>query len=160
MRRHLFAAMGVALLVLGAIPPAWGLRANPTATRTATAGAVGVEVTTPATPTECAGMTFAQTLVGTAGDDIITAGNNGTLIFGLGGNDTIHGGNGEDCLVGGDGEDQLYGEHGKDVLLGGANDDHLYGGEGKDYLDGGAGTDWCEAVDSGGGVRINCEAPP
>src|SRR5690349_799255 len=106
----------------------------------------------PATPPECEGMTFAQVIVGTPGDDTFAAGNGGALIFGLAGNDVINGGNGKDCLVGGDGNDTLVGGNGKDVLLGGAGDDLLAGGgdtdlidggNGKDRLDGGAGTDEC-----------------
>ena len=86
----------------------------------------------PAVPPECAGMTFTQVIVGTAGDDHIRAGNGGALVFGLGGNDTIEGGNGKDCLAGGPGEDTLIGGNGKDVLLSGEGSDHLDGGNGKD----------------------------
>lgn len=63
----------------------------------------------PATPIECADLTFGQVLVGTSGDDTFDAGNGRALIFGLGGNDTITGGNGKDCLVGGDGMDECHG---------------------------------------------------
>lgn len=106
----------------------------------------------PATPPECTGMKFSQTIVGTTGDDHIVAGNGGALVFGLGGSDTIEGGNGKDCLVGGDGNDTLIGGNGKDVLLGGDGDDTLHGGgdgdvieggNGKDLIDGGDGTDVC-----------------
>ncbi len=170
MRRHLFAAMGVALLVLGAIPPAWGLRANPTATQTATAGPVGVEVVAPPTPAECDGMTFDVVIVGTAGDDVITdSPSRKALIFGMGGNDHIDGGNHADCIVGGDGNDELEGGEGDDVILGGIGDDELEGGNSNDTLYGGAGTDdlnggngagdKCEALDEGG-TRVNCEALP
>ena len=112
---------------------------------------------TPATPPECAGMTFAQVIVGTDGNDTIQAGNGGALVFGLGGDDTITGGNGKDCLVGGAGNDTLYGGNGKDVLLGGEGNDRLYGGgdgdvleagNGKDLLDGGGGTDACYVSDN------------
>lgn len=158
MRRHLLIAAGVALVVLGAGPPAWAIRANPTATRSATAGTVGVTAL-PQTPSECAEMTFAQVIVGTEGDDVLTGGNGSNLIFGLGGKDTIHGNNAGDCLVGGDGDDQLYGENAKDFLLGGPGEDLLIGGEGKDYLDGGADEDACEAASTGETV-INCEELP
>ncbi len=96
---------------------------------------------TPPIPTECRGMTFAQVIVGTDGDDVIHAGNGGALVFGSGGDDAISGGNGKDCLVGGDGDDTLYGANGRDVLL---------GGEGNDACDGGAGTD----------LLIDCESGP
>jgi signal peptidase I len=106
----------------------------------------------PPTPAECSDMTFAEVLVGTAGDDEFHAANGGALIFGLGGNDTIYGGNAKDCLVGGDGDDLLVGGNGKDILLGEDGDDVLIGGgdndiaeggNGKDRLDGGDGTDAC-----------------
>ncbi len=103
----------------------------------------------PPTPPECAGMTFAEVIVGTEGDDTIRAGNGRTLVFGLGGNDTIYGGNGKDCLVGGDGDDILVGGNGKDVLLGGEGDDTLYGGGDADVIDGGNGRD---LLDGGPGI--------
>ena len=81
----------------------------------------------PPVPAECAGMTFAQVIVGTPGDNHLVAGNGGALVFGLGGNDTLDGGNGKDCLVGGEGDDTLVGGNGKDVLLGGEGDDTLHG---------------------------------
>jgi RTX calcium-binding nonapeptide repeat (4 copies) len=89
---------------------------------------------TPPTPPECAGMTFTQVIVGTAGNDTIQAGNGGALAFGLGGDDTIYGGSGKDCLVGGDGNDTLHGD---------GDGDALDGGNGTDLLDGGDGTDAC-----------------
>ncbi|HLO36543.1 MAG TPA: hypothetical protein VK194_10690, partial [Candidatus Deferrimicrobium sp.] len=116
-------------------------------------------------PAECAGLTFAQVIVGTTGDDHFTAANGGALILGLGGDDTIAGGNGRDCLVGGDGNDTLSGGNGRDILLGGAGDDSLAGGgdadvieggNGKDRLDGGAGTDACYG--STRDVYLRCEA--
>lgn len=119
--------------------------ATPTATPTPS-------VSPPPLPRECAGMTFAEILVGTAGDDVIIAGNGGALVFGLGGNDTLRGGNGKDCLVGGDGDDIAVGGNGRDVLLGGAGNDALHGesdddvvagGNGRDLIDGGAGSDAC-----------------
>ncbi len=118
----------------------------------------------PPTPPECTGMTFAEVIVGTDGNDTIQAGNGGALIFGLGGDDTIYGGNGKDCLVGGPGDDTLAGGNGKDVLLGGdGNDaisgggegDVLDGGNGKDLVDGGDGIDACYGTDKD--TLINCE---
>ena len=121
---------------------------------------------TPPTPDACAGMTFADVIVGTSGDDTIDAGNGGALVFGLGGDDVITGGNGKDCLVGGDGNDTLSGGNGKDVLLGGegddtlrgeVDDDALEGGNGKDLLDGGPGTDTCYGTSKD--TLTACEAP-
>ena len=119
---------------------------------------------TPPTPPECAGMTFAQVIVGTEGNDTIHAGNGGALVFGLGGDDTIYGGNGKDCLVGGPGNDTLVGGNGKDVLLGGEGNDTLSGGgdgdvleggNGKDVLDGGDGNDACYGTSKD--TFISCE---
>ena len=97
----------------------------------------------PAVPSDCANIHFKNTIYGTEGDDVIYAGNGGSLVFGLGGNDTIYGGNGKDCLVGGDGNDTIYGENGPDYLFGGAGDDILIGSNGPEILDGGDGTDTC-----------------
>jgi hypothetical protein len=93
----------------------------------------------PDAPAECLDMTFAQTIVGTPGDDIIPATNGAAVIFGLGGNDTIAGGNGKDCIVGGEG------------------DDTITGGNGRDYIDGGNGTDDCDGGDSSLNEIVNCE---
>ncbi len=87
------------------------------------------------------GTDAAQTLQGTAGND---------LIFGLGGNDALNGGTGNDVMNGGDGNDSLNGGAGNDTLLGGAGDDllvalggddALFGGAGADRLEGGTGAD-------------------
>jgi hypothetical protein len=122
---------------------------------------------TPPTPAECAGIAFGEVIVGTSGDDTITAGNGGALVFGLGGNDTITGGNAKDCLVGGDGNDIISGGNGKDVLLGGEGNDTIYGdaeadvlegGNGKDVLDGGAGIDTCSGTSKD--TFVSCEPTP
>ncbi|WP_181817361.1 calcium-binding protein [Paracoccus pantotrophus] len=108
------------------------------------------------------------TVVGTAGNDTLSAGHNGSDVFGhagddllLGGpgddnlqggpgndtlegrdgNDLIYGGNGNDSLVGGAGADTLYGDAGHDTLAGHAGDDRLFGGDGNDLLFGGNGND-------------------
>lgn len=120
----------------------------------------------PSVPPECEEIEFAQVIVGTPGDDHITAANGGALIFGLGGDDTLEGGNGKDCLVGGDGDDTLSGGNGKDVLLGGEGDDRLSGGgddntiggaNGRDLLDGGPGVDACDGG-RGKDELIECES--
>ena len=67
-----------------------------------------------------------NTLMGGAGEDMITGG-----IL----NDTLDGGADSDTLVGGEGDDTLKGGSGRlDTLIGGAGDDKLYGGEGDDNL--------------------------
>jgi hypothetical protein len=102
-------------------------------------------------------MTFAQTIIGTSGDDSIRGANGGALIFGNGGDDTIAGGNGKDCIVGGEGNDRLEGHNGRDVLLGGPGDDTIDGGNGTDTIDGGSGTDSCVG-DHGPDLPTGCES--
>ncbi len=111
----------------------------------------------PQVPSECEGMTFAEVIVGTEGDDVIAGGAGNNLIFGLGGNDNLAGGNASDCIVGGPGDDTIAGNNGADVLLGGDNNDGLSGGNGSDYLDGGAGTDLCDGGNSNN-TLVNCES--
>jgi Ca2+-binding RTX toxin-like protein len=54
------------------------------------------------------------TLIGTAGDDLLTGENGDDLIYGRGGNDS---------LFGGEGYDKLWGELGNDTLAGGSGQD-------------------------------------
>ncbi len=106
---------------------------------------------------------------GTAGDDIIIAGNGDQTIYGGGGNDiiigrggkdTIFGGSGNDKIRGGKGHDRISGNRGNDQLRGDAGNDHvsgdigddlIYGGGNKDHLSGGMGIDklW-----GGGGADV------
>lgn len=69
------------------------------------------------------GTSGADTLHGTAGDDIIT---------GLGGNDLLYGDGGDDVLCGASGDDQLFGQADRDLLSGGLGDDVLDGGSERD----------------------------
>ncbi|NMY12672.1 S8 family serine peptidase [Pseudomonas veronii] len=91
--------------------------------------------------------TGVDTLIGGAGNDAITAGSTGAIIYGddlagiQSGNDTLLGGAGDDTLYGGGGNDSLQGNAGKDIMNGGAGDDVLDGGDGNDQLTGGAGID-------------------
>jgi Ca2+-binding RTX toxin-like protein len=73
-----------------------------------------------------------DTIVGSAGDDIINA---------LSGNDTASGSDGQDVIEGDSGSDRLFGNGGNDTLRGQDDDDSLSGGTGRDTLEGGAGTD-------------------
>ena len=82
-----------------------------------------------------------DTLVGTAGNDVICGGNGDDTIDGMGGNDVLIGGNGRDTLMGGAGNDLLLGGNGKDHVEGGDGNDNLQGGNGQDDLVGGAGSD-------------------
>jgi len=89
-------------------------------------------------------------VVGTARNDTLSAGRNGSTVHGhagddllLGGpgNDILHGALGSDTLQGGSGNDTLYGGQGNDRLMGGPGDDRLFGGLGNDTLFGGLGND-------------------
>ncbi|MCG5242222.1 beta strand repeat-containing protein [Azospirillum doebereinerae] len=80
------------------------------------------------------------TLTGTDGNDTLTAATSAPhRLYGLGGNDSLTGGASGDLLFGGDGDDTINGLDGNDQLLGGNGNDRLYGGDGNDTLDGGAG---------------------
>ena len=93
------------------------------------------------------------TLIGGAGNDVITGGNEDDSILGNAGadllnggigNDTIYGGPGNDTLIGSDGDDFLCGQGGHDLLLGGNGNDTLYDAVGPDTIYGGAGDDLFE----------------
>lgn len=78
---------------------------------------------------------------GTARDDVLSADQNGSKVFGLGGSDILIGSALGDLLDGGAGRDFLHGRAGNDTLLGGFGNDVLEGGLGTDRLSGGAGRD-------------------
>ncbi|MBD2254079.1 calcium-binding protein [Nostoc parmelioides] len=78
--------------------------------------------------------TSVAVVTGTAGNDVLTAPNNSSFIFGGGGNDTINGATGNDTLDGSTGDDRLIGGAGNDTLIGGAGvDTAIYGGNYADY---------------------------
>lgn len=77
----------------------------------------------------------ADSLDGTASDDVIAGlGGNDTLI-GLAGDDTLRGDDGDDSIVGGDGDNRLIGGAGNDTLISIGDDDDLDGGAGNDLID-------------------------
>lgn len=78
------------------------------------------------------GDNFANSLSGTAWNDILR---------GLGGSDVLIGNNGDDVLEGGAGNDTLNGGTGQDILQGDAGNDRLDGGEAADIMTGGTGND-------------------
>ncbi len=84
-------------------------------------------------------------LTGTPGDDVIAGGAGDDTIDGLGGHDIVCGGGGGDTIDGGDGPDLLFGgeEDGDlgDTMSGDAGDDFLDGGTAGDLLQGGTGSD-------------------
>ncbi|MBD3788068.1 MAG: Hint domain-containing protein, partial [Sphingomonadales bacterium] len=73
-----------------------------------------------------------DTVLGGAGDDLLT---------GDAGDDSLSGGDGNDNLSGGDGADTLDGGAGTDTLDGGAGDDLIYTGSGGGSVIGGQGND-------------------
>ncbi|KMW59840.1 Alkaline phosphatase [Candidatus Rhodobacter oscarellae] len=96
------------------------------------------------------GGNFNDTLVGSAGDnmldgwdgdDQVFAGNGHDLVLGGGGNDFLNGDNENDTVIGGDGNDTLTGGRGDDVLEGQNGDDILWGWLGLDTMIGGPGND-------------------
>jgi Ca2+-binding RTX toxin-like protein len=89
-------------------------------------------------PMLCAGKVV--TIVGTAGNDVIT---------GTAGSDVIAAGAGNDHIRAGGGDDVICGEEGSDTLDGGG---------GNDTLDGGAGTDYLEHSTATKGVSVNLSA--
>jgi Ca2+-binding RTX toxin-like protein len=119
-------------------------------------GTVSITVVAARTPM-CAGRP--GTVVGTAGDDVLTgtagqdvivAGRGNDTINGLGGNDTIcalagndtiSGGAGDDDIGGGAGTDTIGGNPGNDIIRGGDQADTILGHAGADLLYGGAGGD-------------------
>ena len=78
--------------------------------------------------------TRGQSLVGTAGPDILCALGGDNVVRGLGGADLLYGGRGNDRLRGGGGNDRLLGESGDDRLSGGDGRDTCRGGEGRDRI--------------------------
>ena len=101
----------------------------------------------PGQATSSVGTPGDDIIYGTAGNDVIDAGDGSDFVCGLGGNDTINGGEGDDFLLGGLGNDTINGGNGDDGLAGGD-----FGGEfgnpgskppdGNDILDGGNGNDF------------------
>jgi len=109
----------------------------------------------PSPPPECAGMTFDNVIVGSAGPDNLTGTNKSDFIFGGGGDDVIDGGNSNDCIDGGDGDDTITGGNGNDVLLGGAGEDEINGDNGGDRIFGGEGNDTLYGDNAKDGVSGN-----
>ena len=119
-----------ATLANGNLPPAW-LRFNPT-TRTFSgtsgagdAGSLQIAVIATDTGNLSATDTFAlvisgplpQTVIGTAGNDVLTGGRGNDTLSGLVGNDTLNAGDGHDLLDGGTGTDTMQGGTGNDTYM-------------------------------------------
>jgi Ca2+-binding RTX toxin-like protein len=98
---------------------------------------------------------------GGAENDTVNGGAGGDVLNGNGGDDTVSGGNGQDTLRGGAGEDSLNGGPAADTIYGGADNDVLSGGAGPDDMRGGPGNDRCNpgAPGLGNGDRARgCES--
>jgi predicted extracellular nuclease len=65
---------------------------------------------------------LAETLTGTAGDDVINGFGGDDRIFGLGGNDTLIGGTGADTMTGGSGNDFYLVDNAADVIVEGTGE--------------------------------------
>lgn len=83
-------------------------------------------------PATIEGTSGDDVILGTAGNDVIVAGDGEDLVRGLGGNDIICGSDDDDILKGGRGHDALFGESGGDTLKGGIGTDRCVGGFGVD----------------------------
>ncbi len=87
------------------------------------------------------GLAGQQTITGGDEDETHTGGAANDSIDGGAGNDSILGGGGDDSLYGGEGNDTIDGEAGQDIVDGGPGDDVLYGGDGVNWILGGDGND-------------------
>lgn len=71
-------------------------------------------------------------IVGYAGDDLLNGHMGNDFVSGHSGHDTVRGGSGDDIVRGGDDNDRIYGDLGNDNLYGDKGSDVLYGGAGAD----------------------------
>ncbi len=94
---------------------------------------------------------YADLLVGTSGDDALSALDGNDVVRGDAGDDTLDGGAGYDWLFGGDGQDMITGGVDPDHVWGGAGNDTIAGDDGDDELHGDVGND---TIDGGAGVDI------
>ena len=106
-------------------------------------------------PATCQGVTptafgtvGSDTINGTAGDDVIIAGEGNDTVNGGGGNDRICADEGNDTVNGGGGNDVVFGGPESDIVQGGPGNDVLLGNQGGgdtddvgDTINGGTGTD-------------------
>ena len=86
---------------------------------------------------------LASSVIGTPGDDYLSAMSTASKVYGLEGNDTLQGGPAVDNLYGGAGDDYLQGQ-GFDILDGGDGNDYLSSDSAGAAFVGGAGSDTLE----------------
>ncbi len=80
-------------------------------------------------------------IYGGAGDDVLKAPVEGSLMYGFGGDDTIIASKGDDIIYGGDGDDTITAGEGNDFILDSAGNDTIDAGMGNDIISGSAGDD-------------------
>jgi Ca2+-binding RTX toxin-like protein len=98
---------------------------------------------------------------GSDGDDTINGGAGADVLNGNGANDRVTGGTGQDTIRGGGGNDNLNGGPAADTIYGGAGNDVLAGGAGPDDHRGGPGSDRCNPGAPGlgrGDTATGCES--
>lgn len=78
---------------------------------------------TPSVDGVCRVSAAVCSILGTAGDDVLTGSPFDDIICGFGGDDRIDGGDGNDVLLGGDGDDEVVGGDGDDCMVGGPGTD-------------------------------------
>jgi uncharacterized repeat protein (TIGR01451 family) len=105
------------------------------------------------------------TIVGTAGDDVITGTSRADVIVTYTGNDQVFAGGGKDLVCTGAGADFVVGDTGGDTVIGGGGPDRLVGGDGGDLLKGKNGRDRLKGnagndVLNGGKKRDRCKGGP
>ena len=88
------------------------------------------------------GTSYADTLRGDAGNNVLVAMGGGDVMHGGAGDDTMDGGAGNDDLDGGDGNDLMRAGLGNDSAVGGIGADVMYAGAGDDSMNGAGGHDW------------------
>jgi Ca2+-binding RTX toxin-like protein len=134
------------------------------------AGGVGPGVGALGQPTPHCGP-FAATVIGTAGDDVLTGTARQEVFVGLGGNDVITGGGGGDWVCGNAGDDTLSTRGVAAVFYGGPGDDTItmagggtalhraFPGAGNDRIDcGRVKSSIVDFRDAGGPLRVNLAA--
>lgn len=114
---------------------------TPATPRPTTTAPLPTTAKAPAKPNVFCGALRA-TIVGTAGDDVLTGTAGRDVIAGLDGNDRISGLAGNDVICGGAGNDvKILGGSGDDVVFAGAGNDYVSAGSGNDRVGGDAGND-------------------
>jgi uncharacterized repeat protein (TIGR01451 family) len=104
----------------------------------------------------------APTIVGTAGDDVITGSDRADVIVTFSGNDQVFALGGKDLVCTGAGFDVVIAGFGGDIVIGGFDADRLVGNAGGDLLKGKAGSDRLRGksgndVLNGGSDRDSCK---